>query len=139
MLLLAGLLQEDYLKWKGPLFFRFLIMSIDTDVEIAAQARFILFTLFHKVDDKLLCNHFVEALFYLNDFAGHESYNQFSQNDSDRSLFCLPGKDMQDKRMRIYTAMLAPLPDDQKLHVRYAAYILVLTLVPSPVHLLPDA
>ena len=117
MLLLAGLLQEDYLKWKGPLFYRFLIMTVDTDVEIAAQARFIMFTLFHKVDGKLLSNHFVEALFYLNDFTGHESYNQFSQSDADRALFCLPGKEMQQKRMRIYTAMLAPLPDDQKLNV----------------------
>ncbi len=122
MLLLAGLLQEDYLKWKGPLFYRFLMMTIDADVEIAAQARFIMFTLFHKVDGKLLSNHFVEALFYLNDFTGHESYNQFSQNDADRSLFCLPGRDMQQKRMRIYTAMLAPLPDDQKLNVSLLSY-----------------
>ena len=117
MLLLAGLLQEDYLKWKGPLFYRFLVMTVDPDLEIAAQARFILFTLFHKVDDKLLSSHFVESLFYLNDFNEHESYNQFSQSESDRALFCLPGKDLQDKRMKIYTAMLEPLPDEQKLHV----------------------
>lgn len=122
MLLLAGLLQEDYLKWKGPLFYRFLVMTIDVDVEIAAQARFIMFTLFHKVDGKLLSNHFVEALFYLNDFTGHESYNQFSQSDADRSLFSLPGKEMQEKRMRIYTAMLAPLPDDQKLNVSLLSF-----------------
>ena len=117
MLLLAGLLQEDYLKWKGPLFYRFLVMTTDPDAEIAAQARFILFTMFHKVDGKLLSNHFVEAIFYLNDFTEHETYNQFSQNDSDRSLFCLPGKDAQEKRMQIYMAMLAPLPDEQKLHI----------------------
>ena len=118
MILLAGLLQEDYLKWKGPLFYRFLNLTVDTDLEIASQAKFILFTLFHKSDDKLLARHFVEAVFTLNDFSEHETYNQFKQSDADRALFCMPGKELQTKRLQIYSSMLKPMSDENRLHVR---------------------
>eukprot|EP01047_Picozoa_sp_COSAG01_P004474 COSAG01_NODE_147_length_24095_cov_25.855428_17_plen_1033_part_00 len=125
MILLAGLLQEDYLKWKGPLFHRLVGMTVDADLEIAAQAKFIMFTLFHQVDDKLLSRNFIETLFYLNDFTEHEQYNRFNQCDAERERFCMPGKDMQNKRLRIYSAMLEPMSDENRLHVSCDPTLLV--------------
>jgi condensin-2 complex subunit D3 len=117
MVLLAGLLQEDYLKWKGPLFFRFLRMTVDADPEVALQTKYVLFTLFHKRNSTLIYSHFVEAIFHMNDFMQHEGYNQFSQSSADRELFCLPGKDNQPKRLAMYAGMLENLPDEQKLNI----------------------
>ena len=60
--------QEDYLKWKGPLFYRFLRLTVDEDPSIASQTRYVLFNMFHKRAPGLIYSHFVEAIFHMNDF-----------------------------------------------------------------------
>ena len=65
--LLANLLQKDYVKWRGPLFLRFMLALTDDSPRVAAMAEFLLSDALDSKLPILAYNHFVEALFVLND------------------------------------------------------------------------
>jgi len=67
--LLAKLLQEDYVKWKGPLFFHFVSTLVDS-----AMGGFAEFCLLHLLQVKhpaMFYQHFVECVFFFNSYHHH--------------------------------------------------------------------
>lgn len=68
--LLARLLQEDYIKWKGSLFFHFVSTLIDEGI-----IRFSEFCLVHLLQVKhpaMFYHHFVESIFFFNSYESHK-------------------------------------------------------------------
>jgi hypothetical protein len=111
--LLANLLQKDYVKWRGPLFLRFMLALIDESPRVAAMAEFLLSDALDSKLPNLAYNHFVEALFVLNDcqvgLAGGAAAAAAMADlpgaaAAEREAFCLKGADpvMRGKRDSIY-------------------------------------
>jgi condensin-2 complex subunit D3 len=111
--LLANLLQKDYVKWRGPLFLRFMLALIDESPRVAAMAEFLLSDALDSKLPNLAYNHFVEALFVLNDcqvgLAGGAAAAAAMADlpgaaAAEREAFCLKGADpiMRSKRDAIY-------------------------------------
>lgn len=109
LMILSQLLQEDYLKWKGAMFFRFLASIIDPSsaVRILGEQSFRSIILC-KAPNKFYM-HFVESMFYLNNCTKHPVYNQFhSKQDAD--FACSSHR----KRMVVYKFLLSFMSDVQK-------------------------
>jgi condensin-2 complex subunit D3 len=121
LMLLTNLMKEDYIKLRsGPLFFRLILLLVDDSASLRQFAGVCLDAITSRAsaDKNLFYNHFVESIFYLNDFRMHAVYNKFSQTDRERALFSLRGSAInQLKRMEIYKAMLSRMSDDQKFQV----------------------
>lgn len=110
--LLANLLQKDYVKWRGPLFLRFMLALIDDSPRVAAMAEFLLSDALDSKLPNLAYNHFVEALFVLNDCqvglvggaAAAAAMADLPGAAAEREAFCLKGSDpvMRTKRDAIY-------------------------------------
>ncbi|KAF6260358.1 non-SMC mitotic condensation complex subunit 1-domain-containing protein [Scenedesmus sp. NREL 46B-D3] len=64
--LLANLLMKDYVKWRGPLFHRFLLALVDPSPAVRQLAEYLLRDTLAAKAPLLAYNHFVEALFVLN-------------------------------------------------------------------------
>ncbi|CAB4010599.1 condensin-2 complex subunit D3 isoform X2, partial [Paramuricea clavata] len=90
--LLTHLLQEDYVKWKGSLFFRFVTALVDEDIQIRKFADFCLVHLLLSRHPGMFHQHFIEAIFHFNAFDKHKVYNQFYQTDKEKELFSLKGQ-----------------------------------------------
>ncbi|XP_070565322.1 condensin-2 complex subunit D3-L-like isoform X2 [Ptychodera flava] len=114
---ITRLLQEEYIKWKGVLFFRFISALVDDVEDIRQLAEFSLSSLFGKRHPLMFFNHFVECVFHFNDFNSHKVYNKFSQTDRERKLFSLKGKQNFAKRMKMYKFMLENMNDDQRFNL----------------------
>lgn len=71
--LLARLLQEDYIKWKGSLFFHF--VSSLVDMELNKFAEFCLVHLLHVRHPGMFYQHFVECVFFFNGYEKHKGEN----------------------------------------------------------------
>ncbi|EKX51720.1 hypothetical protein GUITHDRAFT_102325 [Guillardia theta CCMP2712] len=117
--LITTLLCTDYVKWKGALFFRYILALVDENEVIRDQARKQLFNVLLPKSGHQICSaHLVESLFVLNDFTSHESFNRFKASPEERTRFSLPGKgDNQRRRREIYTLMLAHCSDEQKFQI----------------------
>ncbi|XP_031114102.1 condensin-2 complex subunit D3 isoform X2 [Ipomoea triloba] len=116
-ILLARLLQRDYVKWRGVLFLRFLLSLVDESEKIRQLADF-LFGNILKVKAPLLAyNSFVEAIFALNDCNAHtgSSNSQLSRNES--RLFSIRGNDAKSRssRMHIYATLLKQMAPEHHL------------------------
>jgi condensin-2 complex subunit D3 len=71
VLLLTGLLLQDYIKWCGLLFQRFLVATADRDEGVARLAEMSLCGPLLNKYPKLFFNNFVKSLFVLNKFTSH--------------------------------------------------------------------
>ncbi|KAG2488406.1 hypothetical protein HYH03_013090 [Edaphochlamys debaryana] len=65
--LLANLLLRDYVKWRGGLVHRFLLALVDEFPGVRALAQYLLSDSLATKAPMLAYNHFIEALFVLND------------------------------------------------------------------------
>ncbi|KAJ8050994.1 Condensin-2 complex subunit D3 [Holothuria leucospilota] len=115
--LLTHLLLEDYVKWRGPLFFRFLTALVDESEEIRNFAEFCLVQLLLKRQPTMLFQHFLEAIFHFNNYEKHSTYNKFTQTDRERALFSLKGEVHSAQRMKLYTFMLQHMEDEHRFHL----------------------
>ena len=68
--LLARLLQEDYVKWRGSLFFRF--VSTLVDKELCQFGEFCLVHLLLVRQPTVFFQHFVECIFHFNNYEKHK-------------------------------------------------------------------
>ena len=59
--LLASLLQRDYLKWRGTLFTRFIVLIVDPSPELARLAECLLAETVASKAPLLPYNHFIEV------------------------------------------------------------------------------
>ncbi|KAJ7392206.1 Condensin-2 complex subunit D3 [Desmophyllum pertusum] len=115
--LLTHLLQEDFVKWKGALFYRFITTLVDEDLEIRKFADFCLVHLLLTRHPGMLYQHFVECVFHFNSFENHKVYNKFPQTDREKKLFSLKGDQNSSKRFTIYQFMLTHMSDEDRFHL----------------------
>ncbi|KAL0028583.1 hypothetical protein WJX79_003483 [Trebouxia sp. C0005] len=122
--LLANLLQKDYVKWRGPLFHRFLLALVDDSPSVCALAEYLLTDTLASKAPLLAYNHFVEALFVLNDcragLHGGGSAALISDTDmagaTEGNLAQLTGSapSARAKREAIYRALLQRMAPEHK-------------------------
>jgi len=123
ILLLSSLLLQDYVKWRGLLFHRFLVTCADNDDTVAEIGESILVGPLLTKSPKLFFNNFVESLFVLNRCM-HPIYTAArSQGDAgagaavDFDGINLTGPAGKARRFRMYELMLSKLSAEEKLGV----------------------
>ncbi|XP_070130029.1 condensin-2 complex subunit D3 isoform X5 [Equus przewalskii] len=117
LILLTSLLQEEFVKWKGSLFFRFVSTLIDSHPDVASFGEFCLAHLLLKRSPAMFFQHFIECLFHFNNYEKHEKYNRFPQSEREIRLFSLKGKANKEKRMKIYKFLLDHFTDEQRFNI----------------------
>uniref|UniRef100_A0A663LWF2 Condensin-2 complex subunit D3 n=1 Tax=Athene cunicularia TaxID=194338 RepID=A0A663LWF2_ATHCN len=117
LILLTNLLQEEFVKWKDSLFFRFVSVLVDPNPDIARFAEFCLVHLLLKRNPVMFSQHFIECIFHFNSYEKHQKYNRFPQSVRAKNLFSLKGKDNKEKRMRIYRFLLDHFTDEQRFSI----------------------
>ncbi|KAG7483568.1 hypothetical protein MATL_G00039750 [Megalops atlanticus] len=117
LIMLTNLLQEEYVKWKGSLFFRFVSMLVDPEPKIARLCEFCLVHLLLKRNPIMFSQHFIECIFHFNCYEKHEKYNKFPQTPSERTRFSLRGSTHRGKRMKIYKFLLEHFTDEQRFNI----------------------
>ncbi|XP_060560859.1 condensin-2 complex subunit D3-L-like [Ruditapes philippinarum] len=115
---ITRLLQEDYIKWKGALFYRFISTLLDTCDEIKAFAEFCLLHMLIQRNPNMFFQHFVECLFHFNDYKKHTIYNKFTQSNKDREMFSLNGEKNKEKRMTLYKFLLENMTDNHRFQLK---------------------
>ncbi|KFO12675.1 Condensin-2 complex subunit D3, partial [Balearica regulorum gibbericeps] len=117
LILLTNLLQEEFVKWKDCLFFRFVSVLVDPNPDIARFGEFCLVHLLLKRNPVMFSQHFIECIFHFNSYEKHEKYNRFPQSMRAKNLFSLKGKDNKEKRMHIYKFLLDHFTDEQRFSI----------------------
>ncbi|KAM6295660.1 LOW QUALITY PROTEIN: condensin-2 complex subunit D3 [Aegotheles albertisi] len=117
LILLTNLLQEEFVKWKDCLFFRFVSVLVDPNPDIASFGEFCLVHLLLKRNPVMFSQHFIECIFHFNSYEKHEKYNKFPQSVRAKNLFSLKGKDNKEKRMHIYKFLLDHFTDEQRFNI----------------------
>uniref|UniRef100_A0A7M4FS80 Condensin-2 complex subunit D3 n=1 Tax=Crocodylus porosus TaxID=8502 RepID=A0A7M4FS80_CROPO len=117
LILLTNLLQEEFVKWKESLFFRFVSVLVDPSPDIASFGEFCLVHLLLKRNPVMFSQHFIECIFHFNSYEKHEKYNRFPQSDRSKNLFSLRGKHNKGKRMHIYKFLLEHFTDEQRFSI----------------------
>jgi condensin-2 complex subunit D3 len=124
VLLLSSLILQDYIKWRGLLFHRFLVASADEDEEVANLSEMIVCGPLITKQPKLFFNHFVESIFVLNRCTAHPIYvAAATMGDSGSGIavgfegISLSGEVGRIRRHKMYEMMLAKLTDEDKIGV----------------------
>ncbi|XP_073513426.1 condensin-2 complex subunit D3 isoform X2 [Phyllobates terribilis] len=117
LIMLTNLLQEEFVKWKGSLFFRFVSVLVDPDPDIAQFGEFCLVHLLLKRNPVMFSQHFIECVFHFTSYQKHDKYNKFSQSEREKKLFSLKGKENKEKRMKIYRFLLEHFTDEQRFNL----------------------
>lgn len=117
LIMLTNLLQEEYVKWKGPLFFRFAVVLVDPDPAIADLCEYCLVDLLLKKSPLMFSQHFIECIFHFNSYEKHKKYNKFTQTEREKSRFSLKGPQNQGRRFRIYRFLLKNFTDEQRFNI----------------------
>ncbi|KAK3759512.1 hypothetical protein RRG08_045798, partial [Elysia crispata] len=115
--ILTRLLQEEYVKWKGVLFFRYITTLLDEVEEIKNLAEFCLEHLLLKKHPNMFFNPFVECIFHFNNYQDHPTYNKFKQTEGEKAKFTVAGKAHASQRMQMYTFMLENMTDEHRFKV----------------------
>nr|XP_046258478.1 condensin-2 complex subunit D3 isoform X2 [Scatophagus argus] len=117
LIMLTNLLQEEFVKWKGSLFFRFMVTLVDPVPAIASLCEYCLLHLLLKKNPEMFSQHFIECIFHFNSYSKHKSYNKFSQSEREKVRFSLKGAQHRDKRFRIYRFLLEHFTDTQRFNI----------------------
>lgn len=124
VLLLSGLLLQDYIKWRGLLFQRFLVASADKDESVARLAEMTLCGPLLTKYPKLFFNNFVESLFVLNRCTAHPVYAAAaSAGDNGGGITVgfdginLSGEAGRAERIHMYGMMLSKMSDEEKIGI----------------------
>ncbi|KAH7445834.1 hypothetical protein KP509_01G026000 [Ceratopteris richardii] len=116
--LLAQLLQRDYVKWRGTLFHRFLLALVDDSEKIRRLANFLFSSILKTKAPLLAYNSFVETIFILNDCHAHAGHiDMHHVTESERELFSLRGNSDSkcEMRMHIYRCLLKQMAPEHLL------------------------
>lgn len=117
MTLLTMLIQEDYLKWKGPLFYRFITTYLDEQLELQKFSEFCFVHCLLVRNPNIMFYHFIECIFYFNRYQKHPMYNRFTQDQNNKNIIDLRGKSKFELRWRLYTFMLQHMTDEHKINL----------------------
>uniref|UniRef100_A0A665TJ03 Non-SMC condensin II complex, subunit D3 n=1 Tax=Echeneis naucrates TaxID=173247 RepID=A0A665TJ03_ECHNA len=116
LIMLVNLLQEEFVKWKGSLFFRFMVTLVDPVPAIASLCEYCLVHLLLKKNPEMFSQHFIECIFHFNSYSNHKSYNKFPQTEHEKVRFSLKGAQNREKRFRIYRFLLENFTDTQRFN-----------------------
>ncbi|XP_053384703.1 condensin-2 complex subunit D3-like [Mercenaria mercenaria] len=116
--LITRLLQEDFLKWKGALFYRFISALLDNCEEIQKFGEFCLLHMLIQRHPNMFFQHFMECVFHFNDYREHTVYNKFTQSEKVRELFSLKGDQNSKKRLTLYKFLLENMSDDHRFQLQ---------------------
>ncbi|KAJ8398975.1 hypothetical protein AAFF_G00416420 [Aldrovandia affinis] len=117
LILLTNLLQDEFVKWKGSLFFHFIITLVDPEPSIASLSKFCLVHLLLKRNPIMFSQHFIECIFHFNCYEKHKKYNKFPQTASEKTNFTLRGSKNKERRMTIYRFLLEHFTDEQRFNI----------------------
>ncbi|KAI3363176.1 hypothetical protein L3Q82_011545, partial [Scortum barcoo] len=117
LIMLTNLLQEEFVKWKGSLFFRFMVALVDLVPAIASLCEYCLLHLLLKKNPEMFSQHFIECIFHFNSYSKHKSYNKFPQTEREKVRFSLKGPQHREKRFRIYRFLLENFTDAQRFNI----------------------
>jgi len=122
ILLLTGLLLQDYIKWRGLFIHRFLAAVADEDDEVSCLAQTALRGPLLEKEPNLLCSHFVGAVFVFNACKAHPIYAAEASGGGnglavDFEGASLAGSEGYHRRREVYEMILFNLTDEQKLEV----------------------
>ncbi|KAK6317290.1 hypothetical protein J4Q44_G00126900 [Coregonus suidteri] len=115
--MLTNLLQEEFVKWKGSLFFRFIAVLVDSDPTIASLCEYCLVHLLLKKNPVMFSQHLIECIFHFNSYEKHKTYNKFPQTASEKAKFSLKGAQNKERRFRIYRFLLEHFTDAQRFNI----------------------
>ncbi|MEQ2300011.1 hypothetical protein AMECASPLE_020876, partial [Ameca splendens] len=116
LIMLTNLLQEEFVKWKGSLFFRFMMALVDPVPAIASLCEYCLLHRLLKKNPEMFSQHFIECIFHFNSYRKHKSYNKFPQSEREKVQFSLKGAQHKEKRFRIYRFLLEHFTDAQRFN-----------------------
>ncbi|XP_043992629.1 condensin-2 complex subunit D3 isoform X1 [Gambusia affinis] len=117
LIMLTNLLQEEFVKWKGSFFFRFMVALVDPVPAIASLCEYCLLHRLLKKNPEMFSQHFIECIFHFNSYNKHTSYNKFPQSEREKVLFSLKGAQHREKRFRIYRFLLEHFTDAQRFNI----------------------
>ena len=83
LIVLASLLQQDFLKWRGPIFHCFLLSLVDDSKSVQSLGNFLLSTSLSQNASLLAYNFFVQTLFALN---GHNTHTNLAMEVESQAL-----------------------------------------------------
>jgi len=153
LVLLTGLLQEDYIKWRGSLFVRYLMCAADPNEEIRDLVRYSLKEIFAEKNPGLFHGSFVDVLFAINRCLSHPKYQlgqvfQVTDKELDADslshqrkvfVFRITGPEGTNLRMELYNLLLDQLQDTQRLEVTNKLCLDVLGAIIDGVFSMPPA
>ncbi|CAN9500131.1 unnamed protein product [Ophioblennius macclurei] len=117
LIMLTNLLQDEFVKWKGSLFFRFMVTLVDPDPAIARLCEYCLVHLLLKKNPEMFSQHFIECIFHFNSYSQHKTYNMFPQSEREKIRFSLKGDQFREKRFWIYRFLLQHFTDAQRFNI----------------------
>jgi condensin-2 complex subunit D3 len=122
--LLSNLIMQDYIKWRGLLFHRFLVATADDLDEVSFVAKRTLSGPLLNKKPQLFVQNFVESIFVLNRCTTHPIYKAASMSGDGGSGISvdfdgihLDGSIGNYRRFLIYKMMLSKMSDEQKIEV----------------------
>src|SRR3546814_4489667 len=122
--LLTQLLLQDYVKWRGLLLHRFLVLAVDDDAEVSQVAEHVLCVTLLQKYPTLFASHFVECVIVLNNFSEHPTYQTAAAQGAEGSGAAvtmegvqMSGVGKRKLRLKIYAMMLESFSDEQKISV----------------------
>ncbi|XP_049592044.1 condensin-2 complex subunit D3 [Syngnathus scovelli] len=116
LIMLTNLLQEEFVKWKGSLFFRFMVVLVDPVPAIVSLCEYCLVHILLKKSPEIFCQHFIECIYHFNLYSGHNSY-KLTETESGKVRFSLKGPQHREKRFRIYRFLLHHFTDAQRFKI----------------------
>ncbi|XP_069677382.1 condensin-2 complex subunit D3-L-like [Periplaneta americana] len=115
---LVELLQGDYVKLRGAMFFHLLTALCDKDEAITELAKCFLRDCLAVTNKNIMYEHLIEALFHYNEYKGHEVYGKCSMAKEERENFVLKGEQFRKSRELIYAFMLENMDDEHRMLTR---------------------
>ena len=121
LIVLASLLQQDFLKWRGPIFHCFLLSLVDESASVRSLGNFLLSTSLSHKASLLAYNFFVQTLFALN---GHNGYANLSMSLESQALVATSIRDLagsdegnRQKRCVVYHHLLKRMTPEHKFQI----------------------
>ncbi|QDZ17596.1 subunit D3 of condensin-2 complex [Chloropicon primus] len=121
LIALASLLQQDFLKWRGPIFHCFLLSLVDDSKAVQSLGNFLLSTSLSHKASLLAYNFFVQTLFALN---GHSSHTNLAMGVESQTLVTTNIRDLagsdeasRQKRCVIYHHLLKRMAPEHKFQI----------------------
>lgn len=110
-MILASLLSEDFIKFRGSILLRFLLLLSDSSESVRGFVECVFARILHQRNAAMFSQNFLDVVCALNGWAGLANF-QGAKGNEDFSLQAFPAR-----RAMIYRFMLTLMSNDQKFNV----------------------